>query len=76
MITFLANSSAGDMAGEVGLDRRKFEQALRTRKHREAHQPVLRHACEEAGVTGVPMFVIGSQSLTGLQARETLVTPG
>ena len=40
------------------------------------HQPVLRHACEEAGVTGVPMFVIGSQSLTGLQARETLVTPG
>jgi putative intracellular protease/amidase len=25
-----------------------------------------------AGVTGVPMFVIGSQVLTGLQDRETL----
>jgi predicted DsbA family dithiol-disulfide isomerase len=32
----------------------------------------LRHAYEEAGVTGVPMFVIGSQVLTGLQDRETL----
>jgi predicted DsbA family dithiol-disulfide isomerase len=29
------------------------------------------HAYEEAGVTGVPMFVIGSQVLTGLQDRET-----
>jgi predicted DsbA family dithiol-disulfide isomerase len=32
----------------------------------------LRHAYEEAGVTGVPMFVIGEQVLTGLQDRETL----
>jgi predicted DsbA family dithiol-disulfide isomerase len=60
------------LAGEVGLDQRDFEDALRTRKYREAHRQALRHAYEEAGVTGVPMFVIGSQVLTGLQSRETL----
>jgi len=60
------------LAGEVGLNEREFEEALRTRKYREAHQQALRHAYEEAGVTGGPMFVIGSQVLTGLQDRETL----
>lgn len=60
------------LAGEIGLNQREFEDALRTRKYREAHQRALRHAYEEAGVTGVPMFVIGSQVLTGLQKRETL----
>jgi predicted DsbA family dithiol-disulfide isomerase len=60
------------LAGEVGLNERDFEEALRTRKYREAHQQALRHAYEEAGVTGVPMFVIGRQVLTGLQDRRTL----
>ena len=60
------------LAGEVGLNEREFEEALRNRKYRQAHQQALRHAYEEAGVTGVPMFVIGSQVLTGLQNRETL----
>ena len=60
------------LAGEVGVDEKEFEEALRTRKYREAHQQALQHAYEEAGVTGVPMFVMGSQVLTGLQDRETL----
>jgi predicted DsbA family dithiol-disulfide isomerase len=60
------------LAGEAGLDEKEFEEALRSRKYREAHQQALRHAYEEAGVTGVPMFVIGEQVLTGLQDRETL----
>lgn len=60
------------LAGEVGLDPNEFEEALRTRKYREAHRRALRHAYEEAGVNGVPMFVIGSQVLNGLQDRETL----
>ena len=60
------------LAGEVGLNEKGFEEALRTRKYRQAHQQALRHAYEGAGVTGVPMFVIGSQVLTGLQDRETL----
>ena len=60
------------LAGEVGLDVKEFEEALRTRKYREAHRQALRHAYEEAGVSGVPMFVIGDQVLTGLQDRGTL----
>ena len=60
------------LAGEVGLNEKELEEALRTRKYREAHRRALRHAYEEAGVTGVPMFVVGDQVLTGLQDRETL----
>src|SRR5438093_1288031 len=75
---FVEGQDIGDLgvltklATEVGLDEKEFEEALRARKYREAHQQALRHAYEEAGVTGVPMFVIGSQALTGLQDRETL----
>src|SRR5207244_11871557 len=60
------------LAGEVGLDPEEFGEALRTRKYREAHRQALRHAYEEAGVSGVPMLVIGSRVLTGLQDRDTL----
>lgn len=60
------------MAGEVGLDEKAFEEALRGRKYRDAHQLALRHAYEEAGVSGVPRFVIVNRVLTGLQDRETL----
>lgn len=75
---FVESQDIGDisvlskLAGEVGLDEKEFEDALRTRKYREAHQRALRHAYQEAGVSGVPMFVIGEQVLTGLQDRETL----
>lgn len=62
------------LAGEVGLDEQKFGEALRTREYRETHRQALRHAYEEAGVTGVPMFVIGEHVLTGLQDRDTLET--
>ena len=60
------------LAGEVGLNEKEFEEALRTRKYREAHRRALRHAYEEAGVTGVPMFVIGQQVLTGLQSGKAV----
>jgi hypothetical protein len=61
------------LAGEVGLNEKELEEeALRTRKYREAHRRALRHAYEEAGVTGVPMFVIGDQVLTGLQDRKAV----
>jgi predicted DsbA family dithiol-disulfide isomerase len=77
---FVESQDIGDigvltkLAGEVGLDPKEFEEALKSRKYREAHRRALQHAYEEAGVTGVPMFVIGSQVLTGLQDRETLKT--
>jgi predicted DsbA family dithiol-disulfide isomerase len=60
------------LAGEVGLDETEFEAALEGRKYREAHQRALRDAYEAAGGTGVPMFVVGDRTLTGLQDRETL----
>lgn len=60
------------LAGEVGLDQQEFEDALRSGKYREIHRRALRHAYEEAGVTGVPMFVIGNETLTGLQDKDTL----
>ena len=75
---FVESQDIGDigvltkLAGEVGLDGKEFGEALRTGKYREAHQRALRHAYQEAGVSGVPMFVIGGQVLTGLQGRETL----
>jgi predicted DsbA family dithiol-disulfide isomerase len=62
------------LSGEVGLDEKEFDQTLRTRKYREVHRQALRHAYEEAGVSGVPMFVIGDRVLTGLHRRETLVS--
>ena len=40
------------------MDPQEFEQALRSRKYQQVHQRALRHAYEDAGVTGVPMFVI------------------
>jgi len=56
------------LRGPLSPHDKEFGEALRNRKDREA----LRHAYEEAGVTGVPMFVIGEQVLTGLQDRQTL----
>ena len=60
------------LAEEIGLDSKGFEEALKSRTYREAHQRVLRQAYEEAGGTGVPMFVIGDQTMTGLQEQATL----
>jgi predicted DsbA family dithiol-disulfide isomerase len=60
------------LAGEVGLDRKEFGEALRTRTYREAHRQALRHAYQEAGISGVPAFFIGQNRLEGLQGKETL----
>jgi predicted DsbA family dithiol-disulfide isomerase len=60
-----------EIAAGIGIDAAEFAEALRTGKYRDAHQQALRHA-EEAGVTAVPMFVIGGRVLPGLQSREIL----
>ena len=60
------------LSGEVGLDEGEFAAALRDRRYMEAHRRALRHAQEEAGVTGVPLFVVGRRRLTGVQDWETL----
>jgi predicted DsbA family dithiol-disulfide isomerase len=59
------------LAGEVGLDERQFREALDSRRYREAHRQALGHAAR-AGITAVPTFVIGDQTLVGLQSREAL----
>lgn len=75
---FVEDQDIGDirvlakLADEVGLDPEEFEEMLRTRKYKEVHRQVLQHAHEQAGVTGVPMFVIGNRMLTGLQDTQTL----
>jgi predicted DsbA family dithiol-disulfide isomerase len=60
------------LADEVGLDALEFAEALRNRRYRDAHRAALQHAYSEAGVTGVPMFVVGRRQLSGLQDRRTL----
>jgi predicted DsbA family dithiol-disulfide isomerase len=60
------------LAGVVELDEEEFEEALRSGKYREAHRHALRHAYQEVGVSGVPLFIIGSQTLSGVQDRRTL----
>jgi predicted DsbA family dithiol-disulfide isomerase len=41
-------------------------------KYRGAHLSAQRHAYQEVGVEGVPLFVIGDRILSGVQDRETL----
>ena len=62
------------LAGKVGLVEQEFQEALRTRKYRAAHLSALRHAYQEVGVEGVPLFVIGDRVLSGVQDRETLAS--
>jgi predicted DsbA family dithiol-disulfide isomerase len=60
------------LAADIGLDAGEFAETLQGRRYGEAHRRALRHAYREAGVTGVPLFVIGHTRLSGLQSREAL----
>ncbi len=60
------------LAESAGLDGPAFRDALETGKYAETHRRALRHAYEEAGITGVPAFEIGGRRLVGLQPREAL----
>ncbi|RAR40689.1 DsbA family protein [Paenibacillus sp. MDMC362] len=58
------------LAKEVGLDETKFKEALVTRKYRETQQQALKHAYEEAQITGVPTFIIGEERISGAASKE------
>jgi predicted DsbA family dithiol-disulfide isomerase len=60
------------LAGEIGLDKKEYQEALETRKYKEAHQKALQHAYKEAGVTAVPTFVIGDTKVAGIRSKEML----
>jgi predicted DsbA family dithiol-disulfide isomerase len=58
------------LAGEIGLDKKAFREALEKRTYKEAHQEALKAS---ANITSVPTVQIGDQTLVGLQSKEKLV---
>jgi predicted DsbA family dithiol-disulfide isomerase len=60
------------IAAEAGLGAGGFRTALDQGTYRLRVEDLLRHAREEVGVTGVPLFVIGDERLSGLQPRPAL----
>lgn len=74
---FQENQDIGDvcvlstLAGEIGLDQKEFQEALESRKYKEAHQKALKHAYTEANITAVPTFVIGDNVIRGMVSKET-----
>jgi predicted DsbA family dithiol-disulfide isomerase len=63
-----------ELAGQLGLDKGPFREALQSGKYKEVHQQALRQANEEAGITAVPTFIIGEQVLPGIRSKQTLET--
>lgn len=61
------------LAAEIGLDADAFREALSSREYANRVEKLLRHAYEDMRITGVPLFLIGDQALTGLQSKDTLV---
>jgi len=76
---FLESKDIGDidvlteLAAELGLDPVGYREALETRAYKEAHQEALRHAVEEAKITGAPFFIIGSTVLRGMVFKHQFV---
>ena len=66
-IEILAN-----LAGELGLDQEEFQEALETRKYKDAHQQALHHVYNEANIQAVPTFIIGETELRGARSKEVL----
>jgi protein-disulfide isomerase len=72
-----ANQSSGNSGGyseenlvalaeEAGLDRRRFEEDLRSARYEEIVQADFREG-QELGISGTPTFLINDQVLVGLQ---------
>lgn len=61
-----------DIAEKVVLNKAEFKEALGSRKYEQAHKQELKHAYEEARISGVPTFFIGSKRLQGLNSKEVL----
>jgi predicted DsbA family dithiol-disulfide isomerase len=63
-----------ELASEIGLSADEFRQALDLHEYASRVEKLLRHARDEMGITGVPLFVIGNRTLMGLQSRDALVS--
>lgn len=60
-----------NLAKEVGLDEVAFKEALVSRKYQVTQEKALKHAYEEAQITGVPTFIIGEERIAGAATKET-----
>lgn len=58
------------LAKEVGLNETEFKEALISRKYQKTQQQALKHAYEEAHITGVPTFIIGDERIAGAASKE------
>lgn len=60
------------IAQQVGLDEKKFRQALETRRYQE---DVLRdhNEAQQLGITGIPCFVSNHKGVMGAQSYESLL---
>ncbi|PLS17545.1 2-hydroxychromene-2-carboxylate isomerase [Bacillus sp. M6-12] len=61
-----------ELAGEIGLDKGEFNDALIHRKYKEAHESALEHAYNEADIQAVPTFIIGETKIAGILSKERL----
>lgn len=60
------------LATEIGLNEEGFHEALESRRYKEVHQKALQHAYNEANISAVPTFIIGSTTLSGIRSKETI----
>ncbi|MCP3763366.1 DsbA family oxidoreductase [Domibacillus sp. A3M-37] len=60
------------LAGEIGLDEGAYRAAIENRTYKEAHEKALDHAYNEAEITAVPTFMIGSTKVSGIRSKEAL----
>ncbi|MFY4774394.1 DsbA family oxidoreductase [Metabacillus sp. RGM 3146] len=61
-----------EIAKEVGLNEKAFNEALAEGTYKEDHKEALRIAYEEADVHAVPTFIVGGQKLEGLHSKEAI----
>ncbi|MCX2738931.1 DsbA family oxidoreductase [Pontibacter anaerobius] len=60
------------LAGEVGLDKQEYREALEKNKYKAAHLKELKHAYEEVDISAVPTFIIGNKIVRGLLRQDDL----
>jgi predicted DsbA family dithiol-disulfide isomerase len=61
-----------EVAAVAGVPAAEFRRALDERTYAARVEDLLRYANETVRVTAVPLFLIGSMRLTGLQSPQTL----
>ncbi|WP_446899087.1 DsbA family oxidoreductase [Clostridium sp. LBM24168] len=54
-----------NIAGNIGLDKYKFREALKCKKYRDLHEKALRYSYEDISINVIPTYVIGEKTLEG-----------